>query len=103
MVWTQIILLLDLSYTAFLVPILVGFEVSDVDWGYGAALNSRYTLPDTVPVPCYILSCPPCPSCSSPVCILRTQSAEILPNYAINSCDAILPLLMGMHAAWQYR
>lgn len=35
MIWTQVILLLDLTYTAFMLPILVGFEVSDVDWGYG--------------------------------------------------------------------
>ena len=45
--WTQIVLLLDLTYTAFLVPILVGFEVSDVDWGYGKShilLSSLRTL-----------------------------------------------------------
>ena len=29
--WSTLILMLDLVYTAFLVPILVGFEVSDVD------------------------------------------------------------------------
>lgn len=38
LLWTQLILGLDLTYTAFLVPILVGFEVSDVDWGWGTHL-----------------------------------------------------------------
>ena len=31
--------MLDLVYTAFLVPILVGFEVSDVDFGWGCLVN----------------------------------------------------------------
>ena len=35
MAWTQVVLGLDLSYTAFLLPIIVGFQVSDVGWGYG--------------------------------------------------------------------
>lgn len=39
MIWTQVILLLDLTYTAFMLPILVGFEVSDVDWGYGCIID----------------------------------------------------------------
>ncbi len=35
MIWTQIVLGLDLTYTAFALPIIVGFQVSDVGWGYG--------------------------------------------------------------------
>ena len=31
--------MLDLVYTAFLVPILVGFEISDVDFGWGCLVN----------------------------------------------------------------
>lgn len=31
--------MLDLIYTAFLVPILVGFEISDVDFGWGCLVN----------------------------------------------------------------
>ena len=37
--WSSIILLLDLVYTAFLVPVLVGFEISDVDFGWGCLVN----------------------------------------------------------------
>ena len=37
--WSTLILMLDLVYTAFLVPILVGFEVSDVDFGWGCLVN----------------------------------------------------------------
>lgn len=36
MAWSNVVLALDLTYTAFLVPIIVGFQVSDVGWGYGA-------------------------------------------------------------------
>ena len=35
MAWTQVVLGLDLTYTAFALPIIVGFQVSDVGWGYG--------------------------------------------------------------------
>jgi hypothetical protein len=38
-IWSSLILLLDLSYTAFLIPILVGFEVPDIGWGYGCIIN----------------------------------------------------------------
>ena len=38
-VWTSWILLLDLVYTAFLVPILVGFQVPDIGWGWGCFVN----------------------------------------------------------------
>ena len=31
--------MLDLVYTAFLVPMLVGFELSDVDFGWGCLVN----------------------------------------------------------------
>ena len=31
--------MLDLVYTAFLVPVLVGFELSDVDFGWGCLVN----------------------------------------------------------------
>lgn len=37
--WTSWILLLDLIYTAFLVPILVGFQVPDIGWGWGCIIN----------------------------------------------------------------
>ena len=37
MVWTQVVLFLDLTYTAFLLPIIVGFQVPDVGWGYGTS------------------------------------------------------------------
>ncbi|KAK9807740.1 hypothetical protein WJX72_007807 [[Myrmecia] bisecta] len=37
--WTNIILLIDLTYTAFLVPILVGFEVSAVNFGWGCYID----------------------------------------------------------------
>ncbi|KAK9804836.1 hypothetical protein WJX72_007920 [[Myrmecia] bisecta] len=37
--WTNIILLMDLTYTAFLVPILVGFEVSAVNFGWGCYID----------------------------------------------------------------
>jgi hypothetical protein len=37
--WSSLILLLDLTYTAFLIPILVGFEVPDVGWGWGCIIN----------------------------------------------------------------
>ncbi len=38
-VWASCILMLDLVYTAFLIPILVGFEVPDVGWGWGCIIN----------------------------------------------------------------
>ena len=41
LMWAQIILALDLTYTAFLVPILVGFEESDINWGWGEWSLSR--------------------------------------------------------------
>lgn len=37
--WSTLILALDLVYTAFLIPILVAFEVSDVDWSWGCIVN----------------------------------------------------------------
>ena len=37
--WSSVILMLDLIYTAFLVPVLVGFELSDVDFGWGCLVN----------------------------------------------------------------
>jgi hypothetical protein len=37
--WSSLILLLDLTYTAFLIPVLVGFEISDVDFGWGCLVN----------------------------------------------------------------
>lgn len=37
--WSSLILMLDLIYTAFLVPVLVGFELSDVDFGWGCLVN----------------------------------------------------------------
>ena len=37
--WTTIIVLLDSTYTAFLVPILVGFQISDVTWTWGAYVD----------------------------------------------------------------
>ena len=38
-VWASCILMLDLVYTAFLIPILVGFEVPDIGWGWGCNIN----------------------------------------------------------------
>ena len=38
-IWSGWIMLLDLIYTAFLVPILVGFEVPDIGWGWGCIIN----------------------------------------------------------------
>ena len=37
--WNTIIILLDSTYTAFLVPILVGFNVSDVTWTWGCIID----------------------------------------------------------------
>ena len=37
--WTTIIVILDSTYTAFCVPILVGFQVSDVTWTWGAYVD----------------------------------------------------------------
>ena len=37
--WSSMILALDLVYTAFLVPILVAFEVPDVGWTWGCLVN----------------------------------------------------------------
>ena len=37
--WSTVIVLLDSTYTAFLVPILVGFQVSDVSWTWGAYID----------------------------------------------------------------
>ena len=41
LLWAQVILALDLTYTAFMVPLLVGFEESDIDWGWGEWSLSR--------------------------------------------------------------
>lgn len=37
--WTSFIFLLDLVYTAFLIPMLVAFEVPDIGWGWGCIIN----------------------------------------------------------------
>ena len=38
-IWNTIIIILDSTYTAFLVPILVGFNVSDVTWTWGCIVD----------------------------------------------------------------
>lgn len=37
--WSNFILLLDATYTAFIVPILVGFQVSDVNLSWGCYID----------------------------------------------------------------
>ncbi|BDA50689.1 probable potassium/sodium hyperpolarization-activated cyclic nucleotide-gated channel [Coccomyxa sp. Obi] len=37
--WSTMILALDLVYTAFLIPILVAFEVPDIGWTWGCIIN----------------------------------------------------------------
>lgn len=49
-VWTSWILLLDLVYTAFLVPILVGFQVPDIGWGWGCYVNLIAGVPCRLPL-----------------------------------------------------
>ncbi|CAL8465088.1 g4623 [Coccomyxa elongata] len=37
--WSTLILALDLVYTAFLIPVLVAFEVPDTNWTWGCIIN----------------------------------------------------------------
>ncbi len=57
-VWAFMLIALDAIYTAFIVPVSVGFRVSDTQWNWVAVTDftAGNTL-DGLGRPCWLLSC----------------------------------------------